>query len=303
MTQIIQCIPNFSEGRRPEVVEKIADAISAAGARVIDFSGDPDHNRSVITFIGDPAAIERGVIAGARQAIELIDMRAHHGEHPRVGAIDVIPLVPIAGVTMDDCARLARGVGQAIADKLQIPVYFYESSAAAAHRTNLADIRKGGYEALAAGRLVGDRAPDAGPDFVHPTAGATVVGARGQLIAFNVNLASGDLSLAKRIAAAIRRARNDGAGMDGVKALGVELSSRGIVQVTTNITEPDKTTMLDVYEFVRRQADEAGVETAESELIGVVRRRDISICTTRSIKLHGFDDTRTLDYWLDRRPA
>ncbi|MDO8681908.1 MAG: glutamate formimidoyltransferase [Armatimonadota bacterium] len=299
MSKIIQCIPNFSEGRRPEIIREIVKAIETGGAKVIDSSLDPDHNRSVITFIGDPEAIRAGVMAGVRKAVELIDMRTHTGAHPRIGAVDVIPLVPISDVTMQECVELSRELGKWIADELKIPVYFYENSASNDHRKNLANVRKGGYESLTKGKLEGNRAPDAGPNVVHPTAGAAVIGARGPLIAFNVNLCSADFTLAKKIAAKIRKMRNEGREMAGVKALAVNLSSRGIVQVSTNITEPDKTTMFDVYDFVRAQAAEAGVEVENSELIGVVRADALIRSAAESMQLIDFDEKRILDNWLE----
>jgi glutamate formiminotransferase / 5-formyltetrahydrofolate cyclo-ligase len=299
LSKIIQCIPNFSEGHSPEVVREIADAIRLGGATVIDSSLDPDHNRSVITFVGNPQSIRNSILTGVRKAVELIDLRTHLGEHPRIGAVDVIPLVPIRDITMDECVELSREVGCSIAADLGIPVYFYEKSAVVGHRRNLAHVRKGGYEALREGKLEGDRAPDVGPDTAHPTAGATAVGARGPLIAFNVDLRSGDIALARRIASEIRKLRNDGRGMPGVKAIAVKLKSRGIVQVSTNITLPDKATMFDVYDFVRRTASEAGVEIERSELIGVVRLDAMAGATAECLQLADFDETRILDHWIE----
>ncbi|MDO8586702.1 MAG: glutamate formimidoyltransferase [Armatimonadota bacterium] len=298
-SKVIQCVPNFSEGRRPDVVGEIARALRSGGSKVIDSSLDPDHNRSVITFIGDPDSIRKSALAGVGKAVELIDMRSHHGAHPRVGAVDVIPIVPIRNVTMQDCVDLSCEIGAAIADEFRIPVYFYEESANAEHRRNLANIRRGGYEKLVKGRLDRDRTPDLGPDIAHPTAGATIIGARGPLIAFNVDLRTSDFALAQRIAAEIRRCRDEGRGMAGVKAMAVDLVSRGIVQVSTNITQPDKTTMYDVYDFVRGRAEKAGVEIERSELIGAVRLDDTVRSAAESMKLEGFDETRIVDWWLE----
>ena len=299
MSKIIQCIPNFSEGHRADVVREIADAISSGGATVIDSSLDPDHNRSVITFIGDPQSMLDSILSGVRKAVELIDLRAHLGGHPRIGAVDVIPIVPIRDVTMDECVDLSREVGRSIAADLGIPVYFYENSAVVGHRRNLAHVRRGGYEALCRGKLEGDRAPDVGPDTAHPSAGATAVGARGPLIAFNVDLRSGDFALARHIAAEIRKRRNEGRGMPGVKAIAVNLKSRGIVQVSTNITQPDRVTMFDVYDFVKRMAGEAGVEVEGSELIGVVRLDAMAHAAAECLQLADFNETRVLDHWIE----
>jgi glutamate formiminotransferase / 5-formyltetrahydrofolate cyclo-ligase len=299
LSKIIQCIPNFSEGHRPEVVSEIAEAIKSGGATVINSSLDPDHNRSVITFIGDPSAILAGILSGVRKAVGLIDLTTHAGEHPRIGAVDVIPLVPIRDVTMDECVELSREVGRVIADELRIPVYFYEKSATVGHRKNLAHVRKGGFEGLRNRVLEGDQAPDVGPNMAHPTAGATAVGARGPLIAFNVNLRSKDFALARHIASEIRRIRGEGGGMPGVKAIAVKLKSKGIVQVSTNITQPDKITMFEVYDFVRHMAAEAGVKVERSELIGVVRLDAVADAAAESLQLADFDETRVLDHWIE----
>lgn len=299
MSKVIQCVPNFSEGRRADVIRRIADAIGDGGSRVIDLSLDRDHNRSVITFIGSPEQIKASAPSAVKTAVDLIDIRNHTGGHPRIGVVDVIPLVPIKDITMQECVDLSRGIGAVIAEYLRIPVYFYERSTIRKDRWNLSTIRKGGYEALAAGKLDGDREPDLGPHHVHPSAGATVIGARGPLIAFNVDLQSNDLQIAERIASDIRKMRNEGRGMFGVKAIGVELASQGVAQVSTNITEPDKVTMRDVYEYVKRRAAELGVEVRRSELIGVVRRDAALKSPPESIQLEGFTESRILDSWLD----
>jgi glutamate formiminotransferase len=199
---------------------------------------------------------------------------------------------------MAECVELSREVGRAIATDFGIPVYFYEKSAVVGHRRNLAHVRKGGYEALCRGKLEGDRAPDVGPDTAHPSAGATAVGARGPLIAFNVDLKSSDFLLARHIASQIRKLRNEGRGMPGVKAIAVKLKSRGTVQVSTNITQPDKATMFDVYDFVRRMACEAGAEVERSELIGVVRIDAMAHVDAESLQLADFSETRILEHWI-----
>ena len=269
MTEIVECVPNFSEGRRKEVVDAIAQAIAAVpGVRVLDRQMDADHHRSVITFVGERTAVAQAAFRGAQKAVELIDMNRHRGEHPRVGALDVLPFVPIAGVTMDDCVALARSVGKRIADELQVPVYLYEAAATRPDRRALPDVRRGEYEGLKG--EIGtnpDRTPDFGPRRLHPTAGACIVGARPVLIAWNVNLRTTDVGIAKRIAKAIRE--SDG-GLPAVRAKGFELADRGLVQVSMNMVDYRKTTLVQAFEAIRSLAAKEGVEIAESEVIGLV---------------------------------
>lgn len=299
MSKLIQCVPNFSEGRRREVVEKIADAIDkASDVKVVDFSLDQDHNRSVITFIGGPDDIRKSVLAAGRAAVDMIDLNKHTGGHPRIGAMDVVPVVPLGETTMDEAVALARNIGKDIAETLKIPVYFYERCAVREQCVNLADIRKGGYEALKASGLLDGREPDLGPSELHPTAGATVVGARGPLIAYNVNLATSDIHVARKIASKMRKLRDSGEGMVGIKAIAVFLRSRGIAQVSTNITLPDKTGIYDVYSFVEREANAMGVEVLESELIGAMREEALVEAARASMKMRGLSEKRILDWWM-----
>lgn len=299
MSILVQCIPNFSEGRREKVVKAIVDAIDGvSGVKVVDWSMDADHNRSVVTFIGEPEDVRKAMLAGARVAVELVDLTKHKGEHPRVGAIDVIPLVPIREMTMADAVALSYEIGKDIADHLAIPVYFYERSAVMRHRANLADVRKGGFESLAKTGLIDGREPDLGPAQLHPTAGAVVIGARGPLIAFNVNLSTDDLHAAKAIAAKIRKVRDHGEALPGVKALAVHLKSRNLAQVSTNITLPHQVSIYDVYAFVEREARALGVEILESELIGVIREEALLDAARSSMKLHGLTEKRLLDHWM-----
>lgn len=296
MPRVVQCIPNFSEGRRPEVVERIVEAIRAAApVKVIDYSMDPDHNRAVVTFLGEPEDVRASMLAGARVAVELIDLNKHEGGHPRIGAVDVVPVVPIEGVSMEEAIELGHAIGRDIAELLGVPIYFYEDCALRGHCKNLADVRKGGFEGLRESGLVGVRAPDVGPSELHPTAGASVVGARGPLIAFNVNLTSGDIAIARRIAAKIRRLRDAGEGMAGVKAIGVLLKSRGIAQVSTNITRPDLTSMWEVYSLIERQARAEGVEVLESELIGGLRLEALVDAMRKAMKLDPLSEDRIVD--------
>ena len=201
--RVVECVPNFSEGRRPEVVADIVASITAVqGVTLLDFSSDASHNRSVVTFVGTPEAAEAAAFAGIARARDLIDMEQHHGEHPRLGATDVVPFVPIAGVTMAECVDMARSLGRRVGRELEIPVYLYEEAATRPERRNLADVRRGEYEGLKLTIGTPERAPDFGPAVVHPTAGATVIGARMPLIAFNVNLGTSDVEIAKKIAKA-----------------------------------------------------------------------------------------------------
>lgn len=299
MNKLIQCIPNFSEGRRAEVVQAIVDAIAkASDVRVIDHSMDVDHNRCVVTFLGKPEDVRRSALAGARAAVGLIDLNMHSGEHPRIGAVDVIPVVPIQNVSMDEAVALSLKIGSDIARQLLLPVYFYEQSARLESRTNLAVIRRGGFEALKTADLAGEREPDLGPAKLHPTAGAVVVGARGPLVAFNVNLATDDVAIARAIASKMRKLRDTGEALPGVKAIGVRLRSRNIAQVSTNITQPDKCSMRAVYSFVEAEARAMGVETLESELIGAIGCESQLGGPCASIKLGELAQARIIDTWM-----
>ena len=294
MTEIVECVPNFSEGRRKEVVDAIANAItSVPGVRLLDTEMDPNHNRSVITFIGDRSAVAEGAFQGAKAAVARIDMNTHRGEHPRVGALDVLPFVPILGVTMEDCVVLARSVGKRIAEELQIPVYLYEEAATRPDRRALPDVRRGEYEGLkVAVETDPDRKPDFGPSKLHPTAGACIVGARPVLIAWNVNLGTRDVRVAKRIAKAIRE--SDG-GLPAVRAKGFELADRGLVQVSMNMTDYRKTSLVQVYEAILALAAKEGVEVVESEIIGLVPLDAILAGATQYFKLARFHREQILE--------
>jgi glutamate formiminotransferase len=294
MTEIVECVPNFSEGRRKEVVDAIANAIvSVPGVRLLDTEMDPNHNRSVITFIGDRSAVAEGAFQGAKAAVARIDMNTHRGEHPRVGALDVLPFVPILGVTMEDCVVLARSVGKRIAEELQIPVYLYEAAATRPDRRALPDVRRGEYEGLkVAIETDPDRKPDFGPSKLHPTAGACIVGARPVLIAWNVNLRTRDVRVAKRIAKAIRE--SDG-GLPAVRAKGFELADRGLVQVSMNMTDYHKTSLVQAYEAIRALAAKEGVEVVESEIIGLVPLDAILAGATQYFKLARFHREQILE--------
>jgi len=264
---IIECIPNVSEGRRTDVLDACAAAIRGAGVHLLDVKPDASHNRTVYTFAGEPAAVRAAVLALFGAAIPAIDLRSHSGEHPRLGAVDVTPFVPIEGATMADCVALAKDVAAEVAKRFQLPVYLYEEAASSPSRRNLEDIRRGEFEGLAAKMQQADWKPDFGPAAPHTTAGASVIGARMPLIAYNVNLATNRLDVAKKVAAALRHSSG---GMRFVKAMGVELSDKGIVQVSMNLTNFDKTPIFRVFELVKREAARYGVSVLESEIIGLV---------------------------------
>ncbi len=294
MPEIVECVPNFSEGRRPEVVEAIAAAIAGSrGVRVLDREMDADHNRCVITFIGDRRSVADAALAGARTAVELIDMNRHHGEHPRIGALDVLPFVPVSGVTMADCVEIARSVGKRIADELGVPVYLYEAAATRPDRRALPDVRRGEYEGLRKEIETNpDRRPDFGPPKMHPTAGATVVGARPILIACNVNLATRDVMVAKRIAKAIRESSG---GMPAVRAKGFELAGRGLVQVSMNLIDYHTTSPVQVFEAIRALAEKEGVSIAESEIIGLIPLDPLMEAAGSFLKLANFQRSQILE--------
>ncbi len=269
MNRIVECVPNFSEGRRPEVVETLSEAIeSVSAAVVLGTHLDPDHNRSVITFVAPPENIVEAAVSVVAKAAELIDLRHHVGVHPRLGATDVLPFVPVRGVTMAECVQLAHHAGQRIAGELGIPVYFYEQAALRPERARLEQVRRHGFEELAV--LIGsdlERAPDVGDKKLHRSAGAIAVGARPFLIAFNVNLRSSDIVKARQIASAVRE--RDG-GLPSLKALGFELKSRGIAQVSMNLINYEVTGMAQAFLAVRREASLRGVEILSAEIVGLV---------------------------------
>lgn len=268
--KIVECVPNFSEGRKAETVERLAQAIEEIeGAVVLDTHMDADHNRSVITFVAEMDVVVEAALRVVHLASQLIDLRHHTGEHPRVGATDVLPFIPVRGVTMEDCVRLAHSAGERIWRELGIPVYFYERAARRPDRVNLEDVRRKGFEELR--REINDparnRTPDVGEARVHESAGAIVVGARPFLVAYNVNLQTDDISIARKIARAVRG--RDG-GLRYLKALGFKLESRGIVQVSMNLVDYEKTELHHAFEAVRREAERYGVSVIGSEIVGLV---------------------------------
>jgi len=279
---VIECVPNVSEGNRPATIDALAGAVARSGCRVLDLHIDPDHNRSVLTFVGDEASLLDGVLDLAREARDRIDLRVQRGVHPRMGAIDVIPFVPLDGATMDDCIRLAHRAGRAIGETLGIPVLLYEGAAASEDRRNLASIRRGQFEGLAEKLGRPEWAPDFGPSAPHPTAGAVAVGARDFLVAYNVVLGTDDLSVARRIAATIREANG---GLAGVKALGLPIAGRGFVQVSMNLTDIRATDVSRAYARVEAEAAELGAAIVGSEIVGLVPRAAVGGATTASLRL------------------
>ena len=286
---------NFSEGRRREVIEEVADAARRVrGVRVGAVDPDPDHNRTVVALLGPPEAIAEAAFGVAERSVELINIFEHEGEHPRIGAVDVIPFVPARGVDIETCKRLAVEVGRRLAEELELPVFFYAESATSPERRNLADIRKGGLEALA-GEIGTTRRPDLGPARLHPTAGAVVVGARRPLASFNVNLGTSDIEVARRIARAIRERTG---GLVGVRALGVNLKARGIVQVTTTIAEPEMTPLHRVFELVKLEAERYGVPVVGTEIIGVVPASWFVEAAAHYLRLENMREERLIEWHL-----
>jgi len=268
INKIVQCVPNFSEGRRVEVIEEIVRAIgSTERARVLDYSYDQSHNRSVVTFIGNPEAVLEAAFRGAKKAAEKIDMRRHSGEHPRMGATDVIPFIPITGVGIEECIGMAKMLGRRLADELDIPVYLYETAASCPERENLADVRQGEYEGLIDSITKPERKPDFGPTRVNPGAGATAVGARFPLVPFNINLDTDDVKIAQNIARVIR---GSSGGFSTVKALGVMIKETGKAQVTINLCDYHTVPPHRVFEMVKKEAGRYGGAVLDSEIIGVV---------------------------------
>lgn len=282
MDKIIESVPNFSEGRRAHIVDEIVNAMQTPGVKILDREMDANHNRSVITLAGDPAAMENAVFRGIATAARLIDLETHRGEHPRIGATDVVPFVPIRGVTMDECVALARRLGERVARELDIPVYLYEHAATRPEHRDLAYLRRGEYETLKREIATNpEREPDFGPKRLGK-AGATVIGARPFLIAYNVNLATSDAQIAKDIA---RVVRERGGGLPRVKALGFELKDRGIVQVSMNLTDFNVTGILKAFETVKAEAERRGVTVLESEIVGLVPLEALTQLAAQALKL------------------
>ena len=294
MKRLIECVPNFSEGRDPAKVDAIVAAMSGVpGVYVLDREMDADHNRCVVTLAGEPDAVAEAALLGAGKAMELIDLTKHTGAHPRVGATDVLPFIPIDGVTIEDCVALARRVGDEIWKRYRIPVFFYEAAATRPDRVNLENVRRGQFERLREEMKKNhDRQPDVGEPKVHPTAGVTVVGARKFLIAYNVNLNTPDVAIANKIAKAIRFSSG---GLRYVKSMGVELKARNLAQVSINLTDFEQTPMHRVYEMVKREAERYGAMPVGSEIVGLVPKKAIEMAADFFLQLEDFSPAQVFE--------
>ncbi len=298
MKQLVECVPNFSEGRQLAKVNAIVDAMRAVpGVYLLGRESDADHNRSVVTLVGEPDAVREAAVRGVGKAAELIDLTRQTGAHPRVGATDVVPFIPIEGVTIEDCVVLANEAGKAIWERFHIPVYLYEAAAQWPERVNLENIRRGQFEGLREEVLRNpQRAPDIGEPRLHPTAGATVVGARKFLIAYNINLNTPDLEIAKRIAKTIRFSSG---GMPCVKAMGVDLRARNLAQVSMNLTDFEQTPIHKVFETVKREAQRLGVGIVGSEIVGLIPRRAIEMTAEFYLHVENFSSAQVLENRLE----
>ena len=293
MDTIMESVPNFSEGRNQEVVEILANCFRRSdGVRLLDCSADPDHHRSVFTVVGEPDALRDAIVLSVGTALERIDLRKHQGQHPFMGAADVIPFIPIRGCGMEDADKTARETARIIAEKYHLPVFLYEYSATAKHRENLSDIRRGGFFGMAEKMKDPAWQPDYGPKTIHPTGGVTAVGARMPLIAFNINLDTDQLEIADKIA---RLVRFSSGRFPCVKAIGIRLDDRGIVQVSMNLTDYTKTGLYTVFEAVRAEAARFGVTVAGSELIGLAPLKALTDFAAQSLKLERFSVDQVLE--------
>jgi glutamate formiminotransferase / 5-formyltetrahydrofolate cyclo-ligase len=293
---LIESIPNISEGRRSDVIDRCVDAVRAvAGVQLLDHSSDASHNRSVFTLVGDREPLKAATLALFEQALAHIDLRSHRGEHPRLGAVDVVPFVPIEGVTMAECVTLARDVAAAVAERFGIPVYLYEEAASTPTRRNLEDIRRGEFEGLTEKMASPGWAPDYGPATPHPAAGASVIGARMPLIAYNINLNTDRLEVARRIAAAVRHSSG---GLRYVKAMGVKVEDRKLAQVSMNLTNYEKTPIFRVFDLVKREAARHGVSILESEIVGLVPSAALVASAEYYLQLERFSANQVLEHKL-----
>jgi glutamate formiminotransferase/formiminotetrahydrofolate cyclodeaminase len=294
MAKLVECVPNFSEGRRPEVIDAIVSEItSVQGVMLLDKEMDKDHNRAVVTFVGGPDEAKEAAFRAIGKAAELIDLERHEGEHPRMGATDVVPFIPISGMGMDDCVKLAKELGQEVGEKLEIPVYLYEAAATRPDRENLADVRRGEYEGIKSEIETNpDRKPDFGPSRTHPRAGATAIGARMPLIAFNVYLGTRDVRVARRIAKAIRFG---GGGLRYVKALGFDIKERAIVQISMNLVNYLRTPVFRVFEMIKSEAQRYGVSIISSEIVGLTPMNAMMDVADFYLRLENFKKDQILE--------
>jgi glutamate formiminotransferase / formiminotetrahydrofolate cyclodeaminase len=294
MKRIVECVPNFSEGRDTAKIDAIIAAMrEVPGVYVLDRESDADHNRSVVTLAGEPEPVAEAALHGVGKAAELIDLTKHSGAHPRMGATDVVPFIPVEGVSIEDCVALAKKVGREIWDRYKIPVYFYEAAAQRPDRANLEAIRKGQFEGLLAEVPNNpNRAPDIGNAALHPTAGATVVGARKFLVAYNINLNTSDIEIAKKIGKNIRHSNG---GLRYVKAMGVDLKARNLAQVSINMTDFEQTPLHRVFEMVKREAERYGVSIVGSEIVGLIPKRAIELTADFYLQLENFSPAQVFE--------
>ncbi|WP_315122062.1 glutamate formimidoyltransferase [uncultured Clostridium sp.] len=292
MAKLVECVPNFSEGRNKEVIEKVVDEVrKVKEVKLLDYLPDEDHNRTVVTLIGSPEKVKEAVINLAKKATELIDMTTHHGGHPRMGAVDVVPFTPVADITMDECVELAKEVGEEIGS-WGIPVYLYEDAAATPSRKNLADVRKGQYEGFFEKIKEEQWKPDYGPQAMNAKSGCTAVGARVALVAFNVNLGTDNLEIADAIA---KKVRFIGGGLRFAKAIGLKLEERNIVQVSMNLVNYEKTSVYRAFEMVKMEAKRYGVPVVGSEVIGTVPMKSLLDAAEYYLQIENFDINQILE--------
>lgn len=291
--QLIECVPNFSEGRNPDVIEAIvAPFRKTDGCVLLDYRADKDHNRLVVSLVGSPEPIQDALIQAAQVAITHIDMEKHEGGHPRIGAVDVIPFVPLQNIDISACAKMAHEFGQQFNAETGVPVYFYEAAAMTPERKRLETIRRGQYEALKTEIADPDRHPDIGKPKLHPTAGATVIGARKFLIAFNVNLSTDDVTIARKIAATVR---SSSGGLGHVKGIGLALEARGLTQVSMNIVDYEKNALFRVVEMIRAEARRWGVSIIETEVYGMVPAMALLDSAAHYLQIVDFDPKQVVE--------
>ena len=294
MTQIVQCVPNFSEGRDLEKIEKIVEPFRAKnGVKLLDYQNDEDHNRAVVTVVGAPGPLKEAIVEAMGIAIDVIDMRQHQGQHPRMGATDVVPLIPIKNVTPEEAVEISRDVASKVAGKYNLPIFLYEKSAAQPERQNLATIRQGQFEGMAEKIRLPEWKPDFGPAEIHPSAGVTAIGARMPLVAYNVNLDTGNFEIADRIA---KQVRHISGGLRYCKGIGIELKDRGIVQVSMNMTDYTKTALYRVFELIKIEARRYGVNVVGSEIIGLVPMEALIDTAAFYLGLEDFSMEQVLEY-------
>jgi len=293
MKKILECVPNFSEGRDAQKIEKIVAPFGGkTGVKLLNVQSDPDHNRTVITALGEPEPLRQAVLQSIGAAIDAIDMRNHTGQHPRMGAVDVVPFIPVQNITLQEAVDLSRGVAKDASEKYSLPIFLYEKSAARPERQDLAAIRKGQFEGMAAKLRQPEWAPDFGPRHIHPTAGVAAVGARMPLVAFNVNLNTPDLDIAETIA---KKLRHISGGLRYCKAIGVALKDRGMVQVSMNLTDFTKTSLYTALELVRIEARRYGVQVAGSEVVGLLPMAALIDAAVYYMGIEGFSTDQVLE--------